>query len=72
MKPLTARAMAKLLDENGWTFVSQSGSHMKFRNVINGKVVIVPDHGSRDLTPGTQRRIMRDAGLTHDDLNPTL
>ena len=68
MKPVTAKRMARLLDERGWVFVSQAGSHMKFRNPISGAVVIVPDHGSRDLTPGTQRRIMRDAGITHDEL----
>lgn len=68
MKPINARRMAKLLDEHGWVFVSQSGSHMKFRNPINARIVIVPDHGSQDLTPGTQRRIMRDAEISHDEL----
>ena len=68
MKPITAKRMAKLLDDHGWLFVSQSGSHMKYRNPITGLTVIVPDHGSRDLTPGTQRRIMRDAGIAHDEL----
>jgi predicted RNA binding protein YcfA (HicA-like mRNA interferase family) len=29
---------------------------------------VVPVHGNRNLKPGTQRGIMRDAGLTDDDL----
>ena len=68
MKHVNAKAMAKALDENGWLFVSQSGSHMKFRNPTSGKMVIVPNHGTHDLTPGTQKRIMRDAGLTDEDI----
>ena len=67
MKHVNAKAMAKALDESGWLFVSQSGSHMKFRNLVSGQMVIVPNHGLHDLTPGTQKRIMRDAGLTDED-----
>jgi predicted RNA binding protein YcfA (HicA-like mRNA interferase family) len=29
---------------------------------------VVPVHGNQNLKPGTQRAIMRDAGLTDDDL----
>ena len=68
MKHVNAKAMAKALEENGWSFVSQNGSHMKFRNPTTGKTVIVPDHGPHDLTPGTQKRIMRDAGIGDEDL----
>ena len=68
MKHVNAKVMAKALDDNGWLFVSQSGSHMKFRNPTSGKMVIVPNHGPHDLTPGTQKRIMRDAGLADEDL----
>jgi predicted RNA binding protein YcfA (HicA-like mRNA interferase family) len=28
---------------------------------------VVPVHGNQDLKPGTQRSIMRDAGLTEAD-----
>lgn len=30
--------------------------------------VIVPVHGNRDLKPGTQHGILKDAGLTEADL----
>jgi predicted RNA binding protein YcfA (HicA-like mRNA interferase family) len=30
--------------------------------------IIVPVHGNDDLKPGTQHGIMKDAGLTEDDL----
>ncbi|HJT35820.1 MAG TPA: type II toxin-antitoxin system HicB family antitoxin [Pirellulales bacterium] len=34
----------------------------------NPKTVVVPVHGNKDLKPGTQHGIMRDAGLTEQDL----
>lgn len=33
-----------------------------------GQQTTVPVHGNTDLKPGTQRSIMRDAGLTDADL----
>ncbi len=60
--------MASLLNARGWTLVRQAGSHMVFRHFETGKTVIVPNHPSRTLSTGTQRRIMRDAGIGHDEI----
>jgi predicted RNA binding protein YcfA (HicA-like mRNA interferase family) len=35
---------------------------------MQSRRTVVPVHGNQDLKPGTQRGIMRDAGLTDDDL----
>ena len=67
MKPLTARQMISLLNVRGWSFVRQKGSHMMFRRLEGGKLVIVPNHPG-PLSTGTQRRIMRDAGIEHDEI----
>lgn len=48
--------------------VRQCGSHMIFKRTEDGKIVVVPDHRGRNLSTGTQRRIMRDAGITPDEL----
>jgi len=68
MKPLTAQQMASLLNVRGWTLVRQRGSHMVFRRLEDGKAIVVPNHPGRTLTTGTQRRIMRDAGIEHDEI----
>ena len=68
MKPLTARQMATMLNLRGWSLVRQRGSHMVFRHSETHKIVVVPNHPSQTLTVGTQRRIMRDAGITPDEL----
>jgi predicted RNA binding protein YcfA (HicA-like mRNA interferase family) len=45
-----------------------NGSHHIYRDAATGRRAVVPVHGNQDLKPGTQRGIMRDAGLTDDDL----
>ena len=68
MKHVSGKAMVKIADENGWVFVSQSGSHVKMRNPIDARIVIIPLHGNHDLRAGVQKQIMRTMGLTDDDL----
>lgn len=67
MKPLTARQMISLLNVRGWSLIRQRGSHMMFRKLEGGKLVIVPNHPG-PLSAGTQRRIMRYAGIGHDEI----
>lgn len=45
-----------------------SGSHRIYRYPDTGRKVVVPVHGNQDLKPGTQRSIVRDAGITEADL----
>ena len=68
MKHVSGKRMAKLAEEKGWAFVSQVGSHAKYRNPIDAQTVIIPIHGNRDLCPSTQKGIMRVLGVTDADL----
>ncbi len=68
MKPVSGRRMCRILESRGWLLVRVTGSHYVYRHPTSGKQTTVPVHGNKDLTPGTQRSIMRDAGLTDDDL----
>ena len=45
-----------------------TGAHHIDRHADTGRRTVVPVHGNRDLKPGTQRGIMRDASLSDDDL----
>jgi len=45
-----------------------NGAHHIYRHTATGRRTVVPVHGNQDLKPGTQRGIMRDAGLTAGDL----
>ena len=54
--------MIKRLKQEGFEEVSQKGSHLKMRNEKTGKQVIVPMH-SKDLPTGTEKAILKQAGL---------
>ena len=60
--PLTPKEMLKQLKKNGFEEISQNGSHIKVRNETTGKTVIVPMH-SKDLPNGTEKAILKQAGL---------
>ncbi len=55
----------KTLERNSFVFVSQKGSHAKYRKFIDGKVytVIIPNP-RKEIPIGTFRSIVRQSGLT--------
>ncbi|MCD8254781.1 MAG: type II toxin-antitoxin system HicA family toxin [Oscillospiraceae bacterium] len=59
---MTAKEIIKLLEENGFIYISANGSHRKYRNLATGKSVIIPYH-SGDLKSGTVNSILKQAGL---------
>ena len=68
MKPVSGKRMSRLLQERGWQLDRIKGGHHVYRHPDTGRSVTVPVHGNADLKPGTQRQIMRDAGITASDL----
>lgn len=68
MKPVSGKRMCRILEQRGWELARIHGSHHVYRHVPTNRRTTVPVHGNVDLKPGTQRGIMRDAGLTDDDL----
>ena len=60
--PMTPREMIKHLRKNGFTVVSQNGSHVKMRNETTGHQTEVPYHSS-SLKKGLEQAILKQAGL---------
>ncbi len=60
--PMTPKQIEKLLLQNGFVFQRQRGSHRIFFNPETKKVACVPMH-SKDLKPGTEHQILKNAGL---------
>jgi len=58
MKP---KELIKLLENEGFVFVRQSGSHAIYRKTGN-KIIVVPIHG-KDIPTGTLSSILKDAEL---------
>ena len=67
LRPLTFREVKRKLEAAGFTEHSQKGSHVKFVKQTNDGIAtaIVPHH--REVTAGTQRSILRQAGISLDE-----
>jgi predicted RNA binding protein YcfA (HicA-like mRNA interferase family) len=67
-KPKKASEVAKDLEKAGFTEAKGrgKGSHRIFKG--NGKTIVVPDHGSKEVAAGTMRNIAKQAGKTPEDL----
>jgi predicted RNA binding protein YcfA (HicA-like mRNA interferase family) len=68
-KPYKLKLIIKVLESKGFVFISQAGSHAKYRK--KGKptlTVIVPIHG-KEVPHGTFRSILRQSGLVEDYFN---
>ena len=58
------RDIIKLLEADGWYWVSTKGSHQKFRHPTKKGTVIVPAHGlGGDVKIGIEKAILKQAEL---------
>ena len=64
-KRLGSTEVIRVLGGHGFFFVTQRGSHAKYKNA-GGRIVIVP-HPRKELPIGTTRSIIRQSGLTPRD-----
>lgn len=60
--PMTSKEICKLLEKNGFTAMTQKGSHLKMVNKATGKQTIIPMH-SKELGKGIEQAILKQAGL---------
>ena len=50
----------------GFRWTRQEGSHNTFRNA-EGRIVVIPDHGSQVIVRPLLRKILRDMGLSVEE-----
>ena len=68
LKLLSYRDLAQVAEMAGFHWVRRQGSHSTFRSP-DGRVVVIPDHGSQDIVRPLLRKIIRDMGLSVDEYN---
>jgi predicted RNA binding protein YcfA (HicA-like mRNA interferase family) len=68
MKRVSGKVLCRALERAGWTLRRIDGSHHIYRREGARRPIPVPVHGKKNLKAGTQRSIMREAGLTDEDL----
>ena len=61
--------MCKVLERRGWRLARTKSSHHIYKKKPGvAAIITVPVHGNKDLRPGTQATIMKEGGLSDDDL----
>ena len=68
MKPVSGKRMLQVLKKRGWIMDHVRGSHHYLGKGGRPPLVCVPVHGNETLRPGTQKNIMKAAGLSDADL----
>ena len=64
---INAKELIKILERNGFLFSRQSGSHAIYYNK-EGTRATIPIHGKKDIGKGLLKQILKDAGLSIEDL----
>jgi predicted RNA binding protein YcfA (HicA-like mRNA interferase family) len=59
---MTPRELRRILEQNGFVFTRQSGSHAIFKHPVSKRRVVLPIH-NKDIPIGTLNAILKDAGL---------
>jgi len=66
-KLYSSKQILKVLEQKGFIFVSQKGSHIKYRKTGNPTLTaIIPDN-RKEIPEGTFRSILRQSNLTQED-----
>ncbi len=68
LRLLPYRKLARVVEATGFKWVRRRGSHNTFSSA-DGRVVVIPDHGSKVIVRPLLRKIIRDMGLTVDEYN---
>jgi predicted RNA binding protein YcfA (HicA-like mRNA interferase family) len=53
----------KMVENHGWRFHEQSGSHRQYAHPTKPGRVTIAGHPSKDIAPGTLRSILKQAGV---------
>ncbi|WP_414518631.1 type II toxin-antitoxin system HicA family toxin [Nostoc sp. PCC 9305] len=67
IRRMTSREVETILRQYGFQFISQKGSHRKWRSEDLGLQVIVPEHQGHTLPIGTLRSIFQGAKIPESE-----
>jgi len=60
----SSAAIIKALEREGFSFIAQRGSHVKYRKVGQPTLTVIVPAGRKEIPRGTFRSILRQSGLT--------
>jgi predicted RNA binding protein YcfA (HicA-like mRNA interferase family) len=65
---MKVREVIRALEKDGWYLVATRGSHRQYKHPSKAGRVTVASHPGDDLMPGTLNSILKQAGLSREDL----
>lgn len=68
-KLFSSDEITKVLRRKGFIFVSQRGSHIKFRKFGNPTLTVIVPANRKQVPHGTLRSILRQANLTEENFD---
>ena len=69
---LNAKEIARILNNLGFRFIRQEGSHMFFEHP-DGRTTVIPNHPGQDIGRGLLNKIIKkDIGLTREEFEKLL
>ena len=63
-KLYSSNQIIKILRKKGFIFISQKGSHVKYRKIGKPTLTVIVPATRKEIPHGTLRSILRQAGLT--------
>jgi|WetSurMetagenome_2_1015567.scaffolds.fasta_scaffold1337447_1 predicted RNA binding protein YcfA (HicA-like mRNA interferase family) len=66
-KLYSSKVILKALERKGFVFVSQKGSHIKYRKTGGSTLTVIIPADRKEIPEGTFRSILRQSNLVEDD-----
>ena len=66
-KLLPSKAIIKVLERKGFVFISQKGSHIKYRKYGSVVLTVIVPANKKEIPYGTFRSILRQVKLSEED-----
>ncbi|MFH1838224.1 MAG: type II toxin-antitoxin system HicA family toxin [Candidatus Kuenenbacteria bacterium] len=66
-KLYSSQKIIKVLQMKGFIYISQKGSHIKFRKISNPTLTVIIPANRKEIPFGTFKSILRQANLTNED-----
>ena len=68
MKALTGRELCRLLERKGWSLLRIHGSHHIYGKTGSRVRLSVPVHGNQALKVGLLRHLLKQVGISEDEI----
>ncbi|HBA46057.1 hypothetical protein A2W67_03680 [Candidatus Nomurabacteria bacterium RIFCSPLOWO2_02_40_28] len=66
-KLLSSAQIISIIERKGFVFISQKGSHMKFRKYGNKNLTVIVPANKKEIPMGTLHSIIRQSSLLKED-----